>query len=261
MSGGGSNNNTGGGVAAPAVQPTLAPMPTAPLATPNAGTTPTGTSIFDSAAGAQNQAGGIFEQTGQAGNFGASMNQYINPYQQQVLDRSISRQVTDRDIALNEVGANADAAGAFGGSRHGLVESQIYDRSNRNIGDLAAGMNREGFLDQANLANTQINQQQNAAGGLLNTAGQGFNFGESITGRQQQDGTQQQNLIQQILNGGNSQFDQYTNSPLNGLNTQLAALGGSPLNAETNQSYKPGALDWLGLGAQTGGQYGQGSKG
>jgi hypothetical protein len=260
MSGGGQTNT--GGVVNPAVQPAPSgALPTAPLAAPNVGTTPAGNSIFDAAAGAQNLAGGIFGDTGQAGNFGASMNQYINPYQQQVLDRSISRQVTDRDIALNEVGANADAAGAFGGSRHGLVESQIYDRSNRNIGDLAAGMNREGFLDQANLANTQINQQQNAANGLLNTAGQGFGFGQAITGQQQQDGTQQQNLIQQILNGGNSQFDQYTNSPLNGLNTQLAALGGSPLNAETNQSYKPGALDWLGLGAQSGGQYGQGSKG
>ena len=217
-----------------------------------------GDNVYDVAANQFGQASGILSNIGQPGGIAQSMNSYINPFQQQVLDNSISRLTDDREMSLNRVGADAEAAGAFGGSRHGLVESQIYDNTNRSIGELAGNLSLQGFNQAGQFANQDIQNQMQAAGGLSGLANQGFGFGQAITGQQGAQGAQQQALAQNILSGGNLQFDMLTNSPQDALNLQLAALSGNPLMGESTQSYKPGLLDFLSLGAQTVGGVGQG---
>lgn len=221
----------------------------------------TGPSVFDAAAGQYGQAGGILSQLGQPGGIAQSMNAYINPFQNQVLDSSIGRLTQDRDVAINQIGAQAEAAGAFGGSRHGLVESELYGNVNRNIGELAGNLSMQGFNQAGLFANQDIQNQMQAAGGLSGLAGQGFGFGQAITAQQMQQGAQQQGLAQNILTGGNQQFDSLMNSPQDALNFQLAALAGNPLMGENVQSYKPGLFDYLSLAAQAiGGKGGSGGS-
>ena len=54
-----------------------------------------------------------------------NVNQFMNPYQQQVVDATI-RDVGNAgtNSALNNIGAQAQRAGAYGGSRQGVMEAE-----------------------------------------------------------------------------------------------------------------------------------------
>lgn len=119
-----------------------------------------------------------------------TMNSYLNPYQEQVIDNTLSRMRDNRDEALNMVQANAANAGAFGGARHGLVEAEVINDSNRNMAETAAGMSQDGFNLAAQLSNARINQIQQSAAGLAGLGGQelqrGATLGNLGMGQQQQ---------------------------------------------------------------------------
>jgi len=220
-----------------------------------------GGNVYNAAAGQFGQASGILSQIGQPSGIARSMNAYINPFQRQVLDSAIGRMTQDRDVAINQIGAAAEGAGAFGGARHGLVESQLYGDVNRNIGELAGNLSLQGFNQAGAFANQDIQNQMGAASGLSGLANQGFGFGQAITGQQAQQGAQQQGLAQNILSGGNLQFDQLQNSPQSALNLQLAALAGNPLMGENTQVFRPGLYDYVSLAAQIAGKAASGYAG
>ena len=66
------------------------------------------------------------------------MDQYQNPWQQQVMDFAQNEGQRTLDMAQMQNMANADAAGAFGGSRHGLVEAETNARAVDTMNQLAA---------------------------------------------------------------------------------------------------------------------------
>lgn len=85
---------------------------------------------------------------------GTNLDPYMNPYQQEVIDRSLSNLERQRQIqALNTSGA-ATAAGSYGGSRHGVADSLTNEAFLRSSGDLAAQLWAQNY-----------NQAQNAAVG------------------------------------------------------------------------------------------------
>ena len=83
----------------------------------------------------------------------ANLDPYMNPFQDAVIDRSLSRLKEFQDMGLNTVGAKATAAKSFGGSRQGVQEGVTLAK----YGDQAKDLITEG-----NLANFQ--QAQRAAG-------------------------------------------------------------------------------------------------
>lgn len=98
----------------------------------------------------------------------SGMWRYQNPYENQVVNRVISDVDRQRRIAQNQNAGDAAAAGAFGGSRHGLVEAE----TNRNAFDItaseAARLRRAGFdtaagLSAQDIQNLQQNRQFNAS--------------------------------------------------------------------------------------------------
>lgn len=188
----------------------------------------------------------------------AGMQAYQNPFTQQVIDRSIAdiNRTTAMQQEMNK--AAAANAGAFGGSRHGLVEAATNSAAQRNIGDLAANLNMQGFNNAAQLSQSDIANRLTGAGGMLSGAGvmgnlgtAGFNMGNTLQQQQWQQGLLQQQMRQQQLTDAMNQFYGYANSPQNALSTISGTLSGSPLNrAGTSTSqYTPGLLDWLSLGA------------
>ncbi len=86
-----------------------------------------GQNVYDYAAQYLKDAGSTYGAAATGQPILSSMNSYINPYYDEVLNSTISRMRDERDMTLDQIGANATAAGAFGGSRHGLVESQVYE--------------------------------------------------------------------------------------------------------------------------------------
>jgi hypothetical protein len=121
-----------------------------------------------------------------AGQIGdADLSRYLNQYDSQVIDNTLGDMNRARQMQQQSSGANATAAGAFGGSRHALREAE----NNRNYYDQAAkttsALRQAGFNNaqqmglndlqstlQANLANQGANNAASQFGAsAANTAG------------------------------------------------------------------------------------------
>ena len=145
-------------------------------------------------------------------------------------------------MAQNTLGAQASAAGAFGGSRHGVAEGTMMGDYGRAFGDIAAQQRSQGF----NTALSAAQAQQGIQSGL---AGQGFGFGQQIGQQQMQQGTQQQAMMQALIDAAKGQYGGFTGAPAQSLGLPLAALGAANMGQNTQTtSQKPGLFNYLSLG-------------
>jgi hypothetical protein len=263
----------GGGQAAVAPGPATAPQMAAP-GQPN---------VFNQSAGAYNAALGMANRAGSAPaptvgtNFGynptnvnaqpavGGINTYMNPYTQQVIDRTQGDIARQQEMAMNQLGAQASQAGAFGGSRHGVAQGVLGGEFGRAFGDIAAQQRAQGFNTalgasqqdaaaqmqaamanqaagaraaefgqstglQAALANQAALMQQNqlglqAAGQLGSLSNLGFGFGTQLNQQQAQQGALQQGLQQMLIDAAKGQYGGFTGAPGQALNLPLAAVG------------------------------------
>lgn len=199
-----------------------------------------GSNIFNTSAGALNTGIAAVLQSLRGPNIG----QFFNPFTAEVTARTMGDMDRARMTALNDVGAQATRAGAFGGDRHGLVEATVNSDYVRDAGNMAAGLNLQGF-NTALAAGQQQQQQQIAAGGQLgNLSGMAFGMGQQLNQNLAADGASQQALLQQIINAARGQFGGYTGQPQQGLAAFLAALGAAQTGQQTTtETRNPGLLD------------------
>jgi hypothetical protein len=196
------------------------------------------------------------------------MGMYQNPFENQVMGAfqdDLARQTAIQQSANQ---ARAAGSGAFGGSRHGLVEAQTNEAAQRNLGQFSAGLRSQGFNTAAQLSNQDIQNRLAAGTGLFagaglssGIAGQQFGMGQDIADQQWRQGMLQQGMNQMLLDDARGMFNQYVNQPQNLLDLRSSAASLSPLNQAQSQSssYEPGLFDYLSLAAQTvGGGMGQG---
>lgn len=187
----------------------------------------------------------------------SGMSTYQNPFTQDVIDRSMADLGRTTAMQQDANRAAAARAGAFGGSRHGLVEAETNAAAQRNMGDLAANLRMQGFNTAANLSGQDIANRFNAASGMMGGAGTlgnlgttGFNMANTINEQQFNRGLLEQQMRQQQLNAARDQFYGFANAPRNYVDLLSSVLGGSPLNNSRNTSstYQPGLLDFASLG-------------
>jgi hypothetical protein len=216
------------------------------------------------------------------------IDQYMNPYTQNVIDLSMQDMERQRMMQQQQIGAQAASAGAFGGSRQGLVEAETNRGFAQQGGMLASQLRNQGFQTalgasqqdvtrqlQAALANQAanaraaefgqatglqaqgMNQQAGLQGAQVRLGGAGtlgnlgstqFNMANTLQQQQAAQGLLQQQMRQQQLNDAQQQFYGYANSPLNYVNMMNQSLAGSPLSGASTSQYRPGALDYLSLG-------------
>ena len=192
----------------------------------------------------------------------ATMNQYSNPYETGVINTNLADIERSRLLAQNNMGAQATAANAFGGSRHGIAESE----TNRGFADRAAAMSgqlrQQGYntsqqmARQAQMQNQQAQlqgqqQRMGAASQLGTLSNLGFGMGQQINSQMQNQGLQQQAVQQAVIDAAKARYAGYTAQPNQALNMPLQALGAAPYNTSTNQTegYSPGLFDYLTLAA------------
>lgn len=101
------------------------------------------------------------------------MSAYMNPYTNEVIDRSLSDLERGRQGAISNTQGQATAAGAFGGSRHGVADSLTNREFADSAGSLSANLRNAGWntalgaaqFDIGNrLGADQFNSQQGLAG-------------------------------------------------------------------------------------------------
>jgi len=102
-----------------------------------------------------------------AGTFpGADISQYTNPYQSEVIDTTLDALDRQRQIQQQQNAAGATQAGAFGGSRHGVVEAETNRAYADQAARTAALLNSQGFDTAAGLQQADADRAMSA--GLAN---------------------------------------------------------------------------------------------
>jgi hypothetical protein len=93
----------------------------------------------------------------------AAYQQFMSPYQQQVIDTTLAEFDTQTARGVPQLAANAINAGAFGGGREGVAQAQYASDAARNRAALQAQLLGQGFTQANQLANQAFTQQSNLA--------------------------------------------------------------------------------------------------
>ena len=182
-----------------------------------------------------------------AGTGQGSIASYMSPYQQQVIDASLSE--FDRNAAMQQTGARDQAiqSGAYGGARQGVMAAETMRNNNMNRAQLNAQLLNQGF-----------GQAQQARAGDLQ-AQQGLGTYQSQMGQGQQ-GFEQAKLDAAQIAAREKEFAPFTQLGLVG--QQLAQIQPGAFPTQT-VGYAPPAApaspmsQFLGAGAGIGGMMGK----
>jgi len=107
-----------------------------------------------------------FLQAAQGATGPQAYQQFMSPYQSQVIDASLAE--FDRNAAMQQQGLRdqAVASGAFGGGREGVVQSEYMRGSDMNRAQLQANLLQQGFGQAQQAAQQQFQNQMGLASAL-----------------------------------------------------------------------------------------------
>jgi len=143
------------------VQPTGAGMtgfnPTAPTGYTQPAAMPTATPTGGTAPNVYNTASNLYNQAAA----GPNINQFMNPYTSAVTNTTMQDLERQRQMQMNDIGAQATRANAFGGSRHGVAEALTNQGFAQQGANTFANLNQQGFNTALTAAQNQQNVQSN----------------------------------------------------------------------------------------------------
>lgn len=181
-----------------------------------------------------------------------NLDDYLNPYIDNVESKALGALDRQRVQSLMQNADKAVSAGAFGGSRSGIVDGITNAQSALAAGDMSAQLRKQGFDTAVANATGDINrdfagQQTNATNWLQNMAqqlqaGSGLlSAGQGMSDQRLKDiaglgqiGQQQQMQEQRELDDAKGKWDAKENYDLERLNVLLSSLGMSPYGKTEN---------------------------
>ena len=178
------------------------------------------------------------------------MGAYANPYENQVVQASLRDVGGAAQMGLNQLDAQAGAAGAFGGSRHGIAQAEALKGFSQQAMDQTARLRAQGFNTALGASQADIGRQLGAAGQMAGLGNQSFNYGQAIQGQQAQQGLQQQAMMQSLIDAAKGQYAGYTGAPMQNYQSMLAGNQGvAQTTGGQTSSVNPGLFNYLQLGA------------
>ena len=175
--------------------------------------------------------------------------QFMSPYQQQVIDTTLSEFDRQRQIAQQQIGAGAVGSGAFGGAREGIQQAEFGAQTLQDRAALQAQLLQQGFGQAQQAAGQAFQQQQGLASLQPQLLGQ--QIGAMTALGQQQQAQQQAVLDAQAAAAKEAAFEPYTRYGLVG--QQLTGLaGGFPTQVQTYNPTQPASPLQSLLGTLTG---------
>jgi len=189
--------------------------------------------------------------------------QFMSPYQQQVIDTTLAEFDTQTARGVPQLAANAIQAGAFGGGRDAIANAQYASDAAANRAALQARLLGQGFTQANQLANQGFEQQRNLASLQPSLSASGVQqLGAAGTGnlayqQAQLDALQQQNQLayneplSRIQAFGSGIASQASGSPITTTNQSMG--GGAGTVGPLSQALSAG-LSAYGLGSIFGGR-------
>lgn len=201
---------------------TGAPAVTTPAVIPAATTAPAVTPASSAMPNVYTTASNLYNQAAA----GPNINQFMNPYTSAVTDTTLQGLERQRQMQMNDIGAQASRANAFGGSRHGVAEALTNQGFAEQGANTLANLNQQGF-------NTALNAAQNQQNIQSSLAGQGFGFGNTIGAQQTAQGQAQQQTNQALIDAIKAQYGGFTGQPNDALQGLINAISGAGLGQGT----------------------------
>jgi hypothetical protein len=175
--------------------------------------------------------------------------QFMSPYQQEVIDTTLAEFDKQRQMAQQQIGANAVQAGAFGGAREGIQQAEYGAQTLQDRAAIQAQLQQQGFGQAQQAAGQAFQQQQGLASLQPQLLGQ--QIGAMSALGQQQQAQQQATLDAQAAAAKEAAFEPYTRFGLVG--QQLTGLaGGFPTQVQTYNPTQPASPLQSLLGTLTG---------
>lgn len=112
---------------------------------------------------------------------GADLSNYMNPYQQAVIDSTMNQMGISRQRQTLADNAAAVKAGAFGGSRQAVQNALSNEAYDRNTASTLAGLNASNFTNAQNAAQSDVANRQAAMLANLGYGNRAAEFGASAT--------------------------------------------------------------------------------
>ena len=192
-----------------------------------------------------------------------NLNSYTNPYDDAVVKANEADILRGAQMGMNNLQGAAQAAKAFGGSRHGVAMGEIGRDTVSQLAQASAGLRQAGYQNaqnaaladiqnnmQGQLANQQADitgqsQRLGAANQLAQISNLGFGMGQTVNNNLMQQGMQQQAMQQALFDAAQKQFQGFTNQPVNSLGYVTAALGNTPVPETQTTTKQNGLFDYL----------------
>jgi len=171
--------------------------------------------------------------------FGAQQaKDYMNPYLTAALDPQIEEAKRQAQIQNLANRTSATKAGAFGGGRGALMESE----NQRNMLQNLAGITGKGYSDAYTQAMNQFNVEQGRGQSAQDAAN---TYGLAALQKQGEAGQAQRDIEQQGIAADVKEFETQREFPYKQVQYQQSLLQGLPLQAQTYSYSQPSALSQI----------------
>lgn len=160
---------------------------------------------------------------------------YMNPYLTAALNPQIEEAKRQAEIQNLQNRTAATRAGAFGGSRGALMESE----NQRNLLQNLSGITGKGYSDAYSQAMNQFNVEQGRGQTAQDAANQ---YGLAALQKQGEAGQVQRDIEQQGIAADLKEFETQREFPYKQVQYQQSLLQGLPLAAQTYSYSQPSAL-------------------
>ena len=139
--------------------------------------------------------------------------QFMSPYQQDVIDATLSEYDSQAAQGLAGIGQQAAMSGNLGGGREGVMRAQYQNKSDMNRALLQSGLLQQGFTQANQLAQQQFGNQMNLAQNVPSLQGQDIasltTLGGALQAQKQNELSANQQLNIQNLNQPLTAAQQY----------------------------------------------------
>tara|TARA_R110000744_G_scaffold13389_1_gene38976 strand:- start:203 stop:1075 length:873 start_codon:yes stop_codon:yes gene_type:complete len=163
---------------------------------------------------------------------------YMNPYMQAALDPQIEEARRQAQITRLGDANRLTQAGAYGGSRQAIMESEL----NRSLGQNLANITGQGYQSAYDKAMQQFNTEQQAQSQAQNLTNQ---YGLQALQNQASLGAQERAIQSEGIAADIAQFEEERDFPYKQTQYQQSLLQGLPLAAQSYSYAKPSQLSEL----------------
>ena len=168
----------------------------------------------------------------------ADAQRLMNPYLQEALDPQIAEMRRQSEIQNLQNNTAATRAGAFGGGRQALMQSE----NQRNMLQNVAGITGTGYANAYNQALGQFNNEQNLARGATADA---QNYGLGVLQKQAEMGGVQRGIESEGVAADKALFEEERDFDYKQVQYQQSLLQGLPLQAQSYTYSQPNPLSEL----------------